>query len=169
MRSFLRRYLSSAGVPPMAWISAMTYFPDGLRSASSGIRSLTDWKSSMVSLTPTECAMAMRWRTALVEPPVMLTTTMAFSKADRVRMSRGLISFSRRVRIALPASRHSCCLAAEIAGLEEEPGRVMPMDSMAVAIVLAVYMPPHAPGPGQAWRIMSKRVASSISLVRYWP
>ena len=97
----------------------------------------------------------------------MFTTTIAFSSAERVMMSRGLMSFSRRVRIAKPASRHSCCLAGEMAGLEEEPGRVMPRASIAVAIVLAVYMPPQAPGPGHACRMISKRVDSSISLVIY--
>ena len=38
----------------------------------------------------------------------------------------------------------------------------MPSASIADAIVLAVYMPPQAPAPGQAWRTMSKRVASSM-------
>ena len=31
----------------------------------------------------------------------------------------------------------------------------MPIASIAEAIVLAVYMPPQAPAPGQAWRTMS--------------
>ena len=30
----------------------------------------------------------------------------------------------------------------------------MPSASMAEAMVLAVYMPPHAPAPGQEWRTM---------------
>ena len=33
---------------------------------------------------------------------------------------------------------------------------------MAEAMVLAVYMPPQAPAPGQAWRTMSLRSASSM-------
>ena len=36
----------------------------------------------------------------------------------------------------------------------------MPRASMAEAIVLAVYMPPHAPAPGHAFRTMSKRWSS---------
>jgi len=71
--------------------------------------------------------------------------------------------------MAAPASRHSCCFSGEIAVFEEDPGRVIPMASIAVAMVLAVYIPPQAPGPGQACRMISKRVGSSISLVMYWP
>ncbi len=40
--------------------------------------------------------MAIRCSTALVEPPSAITTTMAFSKAWRVMMSRGLMSFSKQ-------------------------------------------------------------------------
>ena len=164
-----RRYLRRAGVPPMLWRSAITYFPDGFRSAKKGVRSLTAWKSSMLRSMPTECAMAIRCRTAFVEPPVMFTSIMAFSKASRVRMSDGRISSFKRVFMAPPAARHSSCFAFDSAGLEEEPGSVMPITSMAVAIVFAVYMPPQAPPPGQACRIISKRCSSFISPAINWP
>ena len=45
----------------------------------------------------------------------------------------------------------------------------MPIASMAVAMVFAVYMPPQAPGPGQALRTISVRSASSMLPARYWP
>ena len=35
-------------------------------------------------------------------------------------------------------------------------------ESATDAIVLAVYIPPHAPAPGHAWRTMSKRSCSSM-------
>ena len=38
----------------------------------------------------------------------------------------------------------------------------MPSASIAEAIVLAVYMPPQAPAPGQAWRTMSLRSSSAM-------
>ena len=38
----------------------------------------------------------------------------------------------------------------------------MPMASIADAIVFAVYMPPHAPGPGHDERTIDSRVSSSI-------
>ena len=43
----------------------------------------------------------------------------------------------------------------------------MPIASIAEAIVLAVYIPPHAPAPGQALRTISKRSASSMLPARY--
>lgn len=42
----------------------------------------------------------------------------------------------------------------------------MPRASAAVAMVLAVYMPPQAPGPGQALRMISERSFSSMR--SYW-
>ncbi len=73
----------------------------------------------MVSSTPTERAIAMRCSTALVEPPSAITTTIAFSNAGRVMMSRGLMSFSNSVRIAWPVRKHSSSLAGSSAGVEE--------------------------------------------------
>jgi hypothetical protein len=41
--------------------------------------------------------------------------------------------------------------------MELEYGRDIPRASMAVAIVLAVYMPPQAPGPGHDFCTISRR------------
>jgi len=84
-----------------------------------GIRSLTVWKSSMPSSTPAARAMAIRCKTAFVEPPRAMMTTMAFSNEARVMMSRGLISFSSNLRIAAPARRHSAILPGSVAGIDE--------------------------------------------------
>ncbi len=43
------------------------------------------------------------------------------------------------------------------------------MASIAEAIVLAVYMPPQAPAPGQLWRTMAARSSSEILPARYSP
>mmetsp|Transcript_8730 Transcript_8730/g.20602 ORF Transcript_8730/g.20602 Transcript_8730/m.20602 type:complete len:274 (-) Transcript_8730:948-1769(-) len=91
---FSTRYFISAGVPPMFCTSSITYLPEGFMSARNGMRSETLWKSSSVIGHPTALDMAMRWSTALVEPPVAMTMTMAFSKAARVMMSLGLRSIS---------------------------------------------------------------------------
>ncbi len=48
------------------------------------------------------------------------------------------------------------------AGGLAEPGSAMPSASAALAIVLAVYMPPHAPSPGQIARSMASTSASVI-------
>lgn len=51
--------------------------------------------------------------------------------------------FSMHVLIASAALAHSRIFAGESAGFEDEPGRDIPMASIAVDIVLAVYIPPH--------------------------
>jgi hypothetical protein len=45
----------------------------------------------------------------------------------------------------------------------------MPSASIAEAMVFAVYMPPQAPAPGQAWRTMSCRCSSSMRCAMYSP
>jgi hypothetical protein len=63
--------------------------PAGLRSTKIGVRAQTASKSSMERGTSASRAMASRWSTSLVEPPVAATLAMALSKAARVQMSRG--------------------------------------------------------------------------------
>ncbi len=124
-------------------------------------------KSSRVSGTPTASAMARRWSTALVDPPSTMLTVMAFSKASLVMIRRGVRPSSSRWSTASPARRQSSRLSDEIASWAELPGRLMPSASMADAIVLAVYMPPHEPGPGMALRSTSSS-SSSLTAPRVW-
>ena len=75
---FLKKWSQKSnepGIPPILYTSSITYFPLGLRSAMNGTRSDTDWKSSIVRLIPTECAIAMRCSTAFVEPPRIIVNT----------------------------------------------------------------------------------------------
>ena len=65
-------------------------------------------------------------------------------------MSRGFRSSSSSLRIAAPARKHSSIFDGSSAGVDELYGNDMPSASIADAIVLAVYMPPQAPAPGQA-------------------
>lgn len=74
-------------------MSSITYLPLGFKSEMNGTLSDTLWKSSRVKSRPHDFAMAIRCNTALVEPPVAMMRTMAFSKAARVIISRGLMSF----------------------------------------------------------------------------
>ena len=130
-------------------------------------------KSSRVRSTPAARAIAIRCSVALVEPPVTITRRTAFSKAARVITSRGLMSRAMQVASASAARRHSSTFsgwsppspplaAGSHAGMDEEYGTAIPRASMAEAIVLAVYMPPHAPGPGHALFTMSCRSSSPI-------
>src|SRR5258706_12876836 len=95
--------------------------------------------------------MAIKCSTALVLPPKTIITVIAFSKSFLVIISEGLISFSINKRIAFPASWHSIFLSSLNAGLEEEYGKLIPKASIALDIVLAVYIPPQAPAPGHAF------------------
>ena len=70
---------------------------------------------------------------------------------------------------ASPAWRQSRFLSSDTAACALELGRLMPRASMAQAIVLAVYMPPHEPGPGMAQRSMSASSWSPILRAACWP
>mmetsp|Transcript_30706 Transcript_30706/g.81669 ORF Transcript_30706/g.81669 Transcript_30706/m.81669 type:complete len:215 (-) Transcript_30706:689-1333(-) len=153
------------GVPPMFCTSSITYLPDGFRSARNGVLSEMRWKSSRLIWQAGswhERDIAIRWSTAFVEPPVIITIAMAFSKAALVMMSRGLRSSLRRLSTASPTQAHSSSFSFESAGLELEYGSDMPRASIAVAMVFAVYMPPHAPWPGQLCAVISRRSSSVI-------
>ena len=62
-----------------------------------------------------------------------------------------------------PASKATSPLRPSIAGTIADPAGEMPMISKAIAIVLAVNWPPHAPAPGLATASSS---AKSSSLMR---
>ena len=158
----------SGWIPPILISSDIKYLPLGFKSATIGVFLPRRVKSSSSMSTPIENAIAIRWRTAFVDPPSAMTTLIAFSKAARVMMSEGLMSFFTRCIIAAPASKQSCCFSGEIASCAEEFGKLMPIASIAEAIVLAVYMPPQDPGPGIA---VSSIFLSSISdtLPAAWP
>ena len=124
--------------------------PPGLRSASSGTFRLILSKSSMVSLTPASRATARRCRTALVEPPVVATAAIAFSNDFLVRICFGRRSFWSNAITIWPQRKAISSFLGSIAGTPLNPSGEMPRNSKAMAIVLAVNWPPHAPGPGQA-------------------
>ena len=126
-------------------------------------------KSSSDSFTCAECAIASRCSTALVEPPSAITVVIAFSNAWRVRMSRGRRLRSTSATTAAPARSASACLSGEIAACAELFGRLRPSASIAEAMVLAVYMPPHDPAPGQACCSRSASSASEMRPAACWP
>ena len=155
-------------MPPILISSDIRYLPLGLRSASIGVSLPRRVKSSSSSSTPMVWAMASRCSTALVEPPRAMVTLIAFSNAARVMMSEGLMSCSSSCMMASPALRQSSTFSWEMASWAELLGRLMPIASIAEAMVLAVYMPPQEPGPGIA---VSSICFSSISdtLPAAWP
>ena len=62
-------------------------------------------------------------------------------------MSEGLISLSSRFMIADPAFTQSAFYDLDVASWLLLPGKLIPNASIADAIVFAVYIPPHEPGP----------------------
>ena len=106
--------------------------------------------------------MARRCKTALVEPPRAITMEIAFSNAFLVNSFRGVRFWLIKFKRASPASMQSSFLEDETASFAELLGRLSPKASIADAIVLAVYIPPHAPGPGMAFDSISRSSMSEI-------
>ena len=100
-------FFANRRIPPARCISAATNLPEGFRSHNSGVRSLTVWKSSISSCTPASRAIASRCNTAFVDPPLAATDAIAFSKASRVRMSRGFSPFCKTFMTTLPHSNET--------------------------------------------------------------
>src|SRR5918995_710180 len=115
-----------------------------------GVRLLIVSKSLTFSLTPVSLASEIRWRTALVEPPIAFTIDIAFSNASKLKISRGLISLSINASNDFPVNRAISVLLSLSAGGEEQPGNDIPRASLTEAIVFAVYIPPQDPADGHA-------------------
>ena len=116
----------------------------------------------MVRSTSASWAMASRWSTALVEPPKAMTTAMAFSNASLVMIWRAVIPRRSISTTASPDLRAKPSRRRSVAGGAAEPGIDIPMASATEAMVLAVYMPPQAPSPGQMARSMASTSARDI-------
>jgi hypothetical protein len=112
-------------------------------------------KSSRSSGTSASRAIASRCSTAFVDPPKAMTTAMALSNASRVMMSRAVSPARSMPTTASPLARANPSRRRSTAGGEAEPGSDIPIASAAQAMVLAVYMPPQAPSPGQMARSIS--------------
>ena len=76
-----------------------------------------------------------------------MTQAIEFSNACFVIISFGTIFLSKRFFIALPDLMQSFSLALDAASWLLLPGKLIPNASIADAMVLAVYIPPHEPGP----------------------
>src|SRR3974390_1347055 len=86
-------------------------------------------KSSILHFTPAALAMARKWSTVLVEPPVAITSATAFSIDFLVMMSRGL----RSLRTASARTRADSAAESAFSGsgdaICDEPSRLMPSAS----------------------------------------
>ena len=159
----------TTGMPPTRSTSVITYRPNGLRSARCGTRAPIRRKSSRLSSTPASRAMASRCRTPLVEPPSAITSVIAFSNAGLVMIWRAVMPCLSRFTTASPERWANTSRRRSTAGGAAEPGSDMPRASATEAIVLAVYMPPHAPSPGQIARSIRSTSSRLILPARQAP
>ena len=77
-------------------------------------------------------------------------------------MSRAVMPCRMSSTTASPERREIPSRRRSTAGGAADPGSDMPMASAALAIVLAVYMPPQAPSPGQMARSMMSTSSRDI-------
>ena len=157
-------------MPPARCTSSMWYFcVAGATLHRQG--TLRDRRSisAMVKSTPASRAAASRCSTVLVEPPMAMSSDMAFSKAWKVAIERGSAvasSFSyQRLHsstICRPALRNNCLRSACVASNEPLPGSARPSASARQFIELAVNMPEHEPQVGHAERSMAAISASEF-------
>src|SRR5579875_781044 len=120
-------------IPPALSTSSAHHFPPGRKSAMIGVRWLIVSKSSIESGTSASRAIASRWRTLLVEPPVPAAAAIAFSNASRVQMSRGFTSRRKRSIASRPARNASSRLRGSVAPGLALPTGESPMNSSAGA------------------------------------
>ena len=160
----------SGGRPPIRTRCETPYLPEGFRSARTGTCLPIRVKSSIESRTSAEWAIARRWRTAFVEPPSAITTAIAFSNALRVMMSRGLMPAFRSASAASPARRQSAASRGPRRAASSCSEGSSPSPRWPQAIVLAVYMPPQEPGPGNGAGLHARGApASSSAPAECWP
>ena len=138
-------------------------------SATIGVRSAMAPNSSISSGIPNSWAMASMCRTPFVLPPIAATDAMAFSIDARVMNADGRRSARTRSITSSPLRRAASSLAGSSAGMPLSPAGLMPRNSIAVLMVLAVNWPPQAPAPGQATFSISYRSSSVILPARYCP
>ncbi len=105
--------------------------------------------------------------TVFVEPPIAMSSAMAFSNALRFAMERGSADsssspYQRRhsSTTTRPASENSSRRAAWVASVEPLPGNDRPSASVRQFIEFAVNMPEHEPHVGHAERSTSESPSS---------
>src|SRR5664280_208456 len=107
--------------------------------------------------------MAGTWSVVFEEPPSARSTATAFSKALWVIILDCVILYFINSNICSPDSRASRIFFPATACVVAQYGRLIPIDSVIHAIVLAVNRPAQEPGPGQA-HLSSSFISSSLIL-----
>ncbi len=135
--------------------------------ASTGTRRAIASKSSRVSGTPQRPAIAIRWMSALVDPPSASTVAAASSNASLVSTRSGVRSAQTIATIRLPLAAAIRWCAESTAGIEAAPGSVRPSASAADVIVDAVPIVMQCPGERAIPDSISASSHSPISPARW--
>ena len=112
---------------------------------SSGVDPASSSNRSSGRSTPCRPAIATRWMTALVEPPIAWRVRIAFSNASRVMMSEGRVPAATRSMIWAPARSATCRRRESTAGIAALPAGAIPSASVRQAIVDAVPIGEQCP------------------------
>ncbi len=153
---------ATSATPPASNMSVATKSPPGFMLATMGVRPAIESNSSIENGMPSSEAMASRCSTPLVDPPVAATEATAFSIDSRVMMCDGRMSSRTSCITIRPHSSAASPLPRLSAGMPFRPAGLMPRNSSAVDMVLAVNWPPHAPAAGIALDSTSCSSAASI-------
>src|SRR5699024_3953580 len=126
--------------------------------------------SSMVKSTSPSLAAANKCSTVLVEPPMAISSAMAFSKALKLAILRGSTESSpcSQWRLVMSTMVRPACLnkasrSVWVASKEPLPGNAKPNASVRQFMELAVNLPEQEPQVGQALRSYSA-TCSSVAL-----
>lgn len=155
-------------MPPARCTSSMWYLGVfGATLHSCGTRLDRRSISRMPNGTSPSCAAASRCRMVLVEPPIAISSVIAFSNASNVAMPRGRAVGSsppyqrwHSSTATRPARKNNCSRSAWVATTVPLPGSDRPSASVRQFIELAVNMPEHEPQVGQALRSNSATFSS---------
>ncbi len=130
----------TAGTPPASKKSSIRNEPDGFRLTSHGVARPIASNTSRSKASPARPAIALRWTTALVEPPRAWRTVIAFLIEASLSTSVGRGPALARSTAARPAVSAIRAWRASAAGIAAAPGNVKPSVSASEAIVDAVPM-----------------------------
>ena len=118
---------------------------------------------------PQRAAIAVRWISALVEPPTACSTVNALVNAEADMIERGTMRSRARATARAPAASLARRRAECTAGIAALPGIAMPIASVTSAIVDAVPMTMQVPTVGASFALISSISAAPTSPPRNLP
>ena len=147
--------------PPALYKSSIYPIPEGFKSTIIGRFWVSLSKFFKSIFTPRRPAIAVRWTTPFVDPPIADKTVNAFIKLFSFKNLEGF-RFSLAILTDIsPVFSAIRFLSADTAGAHALFGTINPSASVVIAIVLAVPMTPHVPTVGTSW-LFTSSISSSL-------